>query len=190
MVAQPPSHEDSQGMLPGFEPSFEVRRSTRRRRTVSAYREGERTIVLVPARMSVAEANRWAAEMVERLELREAKRRPSDDALVLRAAELSQRYLDGKAKPASVEWSRAQQKRWGSCTPTDRTIRISTRLQGVPSWVLDYVLLHELAHLLVADHSPRFHELLVDYPKLEKARGFLEGYAFASDADDSGAEPD
>ena len=174
---QPPTQLALEGLIG----EVEVRRSARRRRTVSAFREGDRTVVLVPARMSVAEANRWAKEMVERLETREAKRRPSDAQLFSRATELSQRYLEGKAVPESVEWSQTQQKRWGSCTPADASIRISARLIGVPEWVLDYVLLHELAHLLVADHSPRFHELLASYPKLERARGFLEGLAHADE---------
>ena len=165
-------------------------RSTRRRRTVSAFREGDKTIVMVPARMSVAEANRWAKEMADKLDQREAKRRPSDSQLLTRAMELNERYLDGKAVPDSVEWSQTQNKRWGSCTPADKTIRISARLIGVPEWVLDYVLLHELAHLLVADHSPRFHALLADYPKLERARGFLEGFAHADDLGPAGAPSD
>lgn len=159
----------------------EIRRSTRRRRTVSAFREGERVVVLVPAKMSAAEVTRWATTMTERLAEREAKRRPSDGALAERAAWLSQRYLEGRACPTSVEWSLSQNKRWGSCTPADGSIRISRRLVGVPEWVLDYVLLHELAHLLVADHSPRFHELLTAYPRVERARGFLDGLSFAED---------
>jgi predicted metal-dependent hydrolase len=178
---QAPDADPEQLALEGLVGEIEVRRSARRRRTVSAFREGDRTVVLVPARMSVAEANRWAREMADKLDQREAKRRPSDSQLMTRAMELSKRYLDGKARPASVEWSQTQQKRWGSCTPADGSIRISKRLEGVPEWVLDYVLLHELAHLLVADHSPRFHALLADYPKLERARGFLEGLAHHDD---------
>lgn len=163
----------------GSTPEVEVRRSARRRRTVSAFREGDRVVVLVPARMSPAEVSRWADTMSERLAQREARRRPSDGKLAERARQLSERYLGGEATPRSVEWSSDQQKRWGSCTPADGTIRISSRLSGVPRWVLDYVILHELAHLLVADHSPRFYELIGAYPKLERARGFLDGLAHA-----------
>jgi hypothetical protein len=59
----------------------------------------------------------------------------------------------------------------------DGTIRISARLRGMPSWVLDYVLLHELAHLLQPRHGPQFWALLQGYPRTERARGFLEGVA-------------
>ena len=161
---------------------MEVRRSTRRRRTVSAYRDGDTVVVLVPASMSRAEERRWVREMVERLAAQERRRRPSDDDLGTRAGVLNRRYLDRRAVPDSVRWVDNQGARWGSCTPSDRTIRLSSRLQGMPGWVLDYVLLHELAHLLVPGHGPDFWALLDRYPRAERARGFLEGYAAGSGA--------
>jgi hypothetical protein len=155
----------------------EVRRSARRRRTVSAYREQGRTIVLIPARFTRAQEREWVATMVARLQAKDRRRRPTDDALADRAAELSRRYLGGRAQPTTVAWVDNQRSRWGSCTPADGSIRISSRLRDVPPWVLDYVLLHELAHLLQADHSPQFWALTAAYPRTERARGFLEGYA-------------
>ncbi|WP_244502267.1 M48 family metallopeptidase [Streptomyces oceani] len=156
----------------------EVRRSARRRRTVSAYREGDRTIVLVPARLSAAEEDRWVDVMLRRLAAREE--RAYDPAeLTERADRLSERYLEGKAQPRSVRWVTNQNTRWGSCTPADGSIRLSHRLQGTPRYVIDYVLLHELAHLLVPGHGPAFWRLLEAYPRTERARGFLEGIATA-----------
>jgi predicted metal-dependent hydrolase len=157
------------------DPVVEVRRSARRRRTVSAYRDGDRTVVLIPARMSRAEERRWVGVMLERLASQDRKLRPGDAELRARATSLSKRYLDGKAQPASVRWVANQGSRWGSCTPADGTIRLSTRLQGMPSWVVDYVLVHELAHLRVAGHGPGFWELVERYPRTERARGYLEG---------------
>ena len=157
----------------------EVRRSARRRRTVSAYRDGERTIVLIPARMSREEERQWVGRMLERLGAQERRRRPSDEALLVRAGDLSRRHLGGRAVPVSVRWVENQGTRWGSCTPADGSIRISTRLRGLPSWVLDYVLVHELAHLLVPGHGPRFWALVEDFPRTERARGFLEGWSIA-----------
>ena len=159
----------------------EVRRSRRRVRTVTAYRVGDRTIVLIPARFTRAQEREWVERMVARLSAQDRRRRPGDDDLMARAAELSRRYLDGLARPASVTWVPNQNTRWGSCTPADRTIRLSTRLQGMPPWVIDYVLLHELAHLVEHGHGPRFWALLADYPKVERARGYLEGFAAARD---------
>jgi hypothetical protein len=157
-----------------------VRRSARRSRTVSAYREGDRTVVLIPDRMSVAEEKRWVALMLDKLAAQESRQVLGDEALVARAAELSERYLDGRAVPRSVRWVTNQNTRWGSCTPMEGTIRLSHRLQGMPEYVVDYVLLHELAHLLVADHGHRFWALLDAYPRTERARGYLEGVVAAA----------
>ena len=155
----------------------EVRRSARRRRTVSAYRDGDRTVVLIPARMSKAEEARWVETMLARLAAKDAKAPAGDDDLRRRALALSKRYLDGKARPRSVRWVTNQRGRWGSCTPADGTVRLSHRMQGFPDWVVDYVLVHELAHLLVADHSPAFWALVAHYPMAERARGYLLGVA-------------
>ncbi|MDF6018959.1 M48 family metallopeptidase [Streptomyces sp. JH34] len=159
--------------------AVEVRRSARRSRTVSAYREGERTIVLIPARMSEAEEQRWVGVMLDKLAAQESKRVIGDSELSDRAERLSGQYLDGRARPASVRWVTNQNTRWGSCTPAEGSIRLSHRLQGMPEYVVDYVLLHELAHLLVPGHGPRFWRLLESYPRTERARGYLEGVVAA-----------
>jgi predicted metal-dependent hydrolase len=153
----------------------EVRRSRRRTRTVSAYRDGGTIVVMIPARMSRAEEQEWVTTMVERVTRAERRRRPDDASLSGRAERLSKRYLDGLAIPSTVRWVSNQNARWGSCTPADRTIRLSTRLQGLPAYVIDYVLLHELAHLLVAGHGEDFWAWVNRYDLTERARGFLEG---------------
>ena len=166
--------------LPGM-PQIEVRRSARRRRTVAARREGDRLIVMIPASMSRAEERRWVADMLARVERSEAKRRLSDDDLMTRAHTLNHDYFGGRATPVSVRWVTNQRTRWGSCTPVDGTIRISDRVQPMPGWVLDYVLVHELAHLLEPSHNRRFWAWVDRYPQAERAKGFLEGYSSASD---------
>ena len=160
-------------------PEIEVRRSTRRRRTVSAYRDGERVVVLIPARFSKAEEREWVARMVARV-LGNPTRRRGDTGLARRAVELSDRYLNGLARPVSVQWVAAMRTRWASCTPAERTIRLSRALQEMPAWVQDYVLLHELAHLLEPGHGPRFWRLLERYPRTERARGYLDGVSAAA----------
>ncbi|RAG86240.1 metal-dependent hydrolase [Streptacidiphilus pinicola] len=159
--------------------NVEVRRSARRSRTVSAYREDGRTIVLIPARMTAAEEKRWVERMLDRLDARESRPVRGDEELSARACELSRKYLGGRAEPRSVRWVTNQNTRWGSCTPSERTIRLSHRLQGMPDYVVDYVLLHELAHLLEPDHGSRFWALLDAYPRTERARGYLEGVVAA-----------
>ncbi len=159
---------------------MEVRRSKRRRRTVAAYREGESVIVLMPARFTAAEEREWVEAMLARLEKRESRRRPSDATLDRRAADLSRRFLDGAVRPSSVRWVDNQQSRWGSCSLDDGSIRLSRRLEGMPQWVIDYVLMHELCHLLVPGHGADFWALVERYPRTERARGYLEGVSDAA----------
>jgi predicted metal-dependent hydrolase len=169
-------------MAAARKPVVEVRRSERRRRTVSAYRDGERIVVLIPDQFSRAEEREWVDRMLERLAARDQRARRSDAELRARARTLAARYLrehPAAAHPASVRWVGNQNGRWGSCTPADRSIRISDRIMDMPDWVIDYVLLHELAHLVVPSHNADFWRLVGRYPKAERARGYLEGVSAA-----------
>jgi predicted metal-dependent hydrolase len=186
-VAEPASKQSAGGRprtrtLRTSEESFkvEVRRSARRRRTVSAYREGDRVVVLLPARMSRAEERQWVGVMLDRLAAQDRRRRPSDAELLTRSRTLCRRYLGDDIEPASVRWVTNQGMRWGSCTPSDGTVRLSSRLRGMPAWVVDYVLVHELAHLVEPGHTPRFWSLVRRYPQADRARGYLEGVAAAA----------
>jgi len=156
---------------------IEVRRSARRKRTVSARREGDRTIVMVPASMSRAEEERVVAELVGKLDAREDRRRVarSDEALARRAAELAARYVPEAPAPTSVRWVTNQNSRWGSCTPSQGTIRLSHRLEPMPDHVIDAVLVHEITHLVVSGHGPRFDAISERYPRMAEAMGFLAG---------------
>ncbi len=156
----------------------EVVYSRRRRKTVQATVVDGVIRVQAPAGIDADELDRHIEELVGRLERRYQAASVDLDA---RAAQLATRY--SLPKPTSVAWAE-QRSRWGSCTPSTGQIRISTRLAGWPPWVLDYVLVHELAHLVVADHSPAFHALVDRYPKAERARGFLMAKSFGADGDD------
>ena len=157
----------------------EVRRSRRRKRTVSAYRRDGKVIVMIPDRFTRAEEAEWVTTMLNRLDRSEQRRRRTDDQLARRSRELSRDYLQDRAEPSSVRWVGNMTTRWGSCTPSSREIRLSDRLQTMPSWVLDYVLLHELAHLIEPSHDQRFWSLVDRYPRAERAKGYLEGVAHA-----------
>jgi predicted metal-dependent hydrolase len=167
----------------GDAPEVEVRRSKRRRRTVSAHRDGDRIVVMIPATLTRAEEREWVDTMVARLERAERRRTPTDDELLKRARGLSDRHLGGLAEPESVRWVENQNSRWGSCTPGDRTIRLSARLKGMPPWVVDYVLVHELAHLLEPGHDAAFWAWVDRYPQAERAKGYLLGWSAASRLD-------
>jgi len=128
--------------------------------------------LLVPSSMPQAERMHWAEVMTRRIERRTERRKPSDERLAQRAQALNARFFGGALRWSSVGFAEMAHQ-WGSCTYTQGSIRIAARAAALPEWVLDYLLVHELAHLLQSDHGPAFHELEDRYPLAERARGYL-----------------
>ncbi len=161
-------------------PPVEVVRSPRRRRSAQARAREDGTIVVrVPAGLPVAEERRLVDRLVAKVAgLDRARAAGGDAELQRRADRLADAWLDGR-RATSVTWSSRMTTRWGSCSTHTGEIRISDRLAAAPGWVLDGVLVHELAHLVHPDHSPAFHALADRYPQAERVRGFLEGVTFA-----------
>ena len=173
----------SEGTLPGInEGEIIVIRSTRRKKNISAYRQGGRIVVSIPARMSKADERAMVPEMVAKIRAQEAAITMSQTGLAERIDELLVELApEITLRPASVSW-RAMRERWGSCTGVDRTIRISDRLKGAPKYALDYVLFHEAIHLEYFDHGVEFKELLARFPKADLASAYLDGYEAAETA--------
>lgn len=169
--------------LPGIsEGEIIVIRSTRRKRNISAYRQGGRIIVSIPARMSKADEHAIVPEMIAKIRSQENLRIPSEERLVERTAELMASLApEITARPESINW-RPMRERWGSCTSVDRTIRISDRLKLAPDYALDYVLFHEAIHLQHFDHGPEFTEVLARFEDSELASAYLDGYEAAERA--------
>ena len=169
--------------LPGIsEGEIIVIRSARRKKNVSAYRQGGRIVVSIPARMSKADERAMVPEMVAKIRAQEAAATMSEESLSLRVGELlTQLAPEITVRPSSVNW-RAMRERWGSCTGADRSIRISDRLKGAPENVLDYVLFHEAIHLHFFDHGPEFKAILARFPEEALAEAYLSGYEAAETA--------
>lgn len=151
-------------------------RSAKRTRTVQARIVDGKVVVRIPARMSKAEEEKAVAEIVAKLKRRTTSSVTSDAALMERAHRLNKTVLEGRAKVVSIRWVGNQNSRWGSCTVDTADIRISHRLQQVPDYVLDAVLVHELTHTFIPDHSAQFWEWAEKVPLAERARGYLEAY--------------
>jgi predicted metal-dependent hydrolase len=169
--------------LPGItEGEIVVIRSNRRKKNVSAYRQGGRIVVSIPARMSKADERAMVPEMVAKIRAQEAVATMSEESLQIRAGQLLKEFApEIVLRPASVNW-RAMRERWGSCTSLDRSIRISDRLKGAPDYVLDYVLFHEAIHLEHFDHGEQFKQLLARFPLEAQAEAYLQGYEAAENA--------
>lgn len=171
-----PSRSDSSPSRPPFR--VEVTRSKKRKRSVGAQLVGDTLRVAIPSWMSHAEEQRWIDEMSRRF----ARKMSSDRIdLTARAATLGKRH--GLRRPTDIRWATDMTTRWGSCTIDTGTIRISDRLAAFPDWVVDYVIVHELAHLHVSGHGADFWELVHRYPRTERAIGYLIAKAGETDAD-------
>lgn len=161
---------------PGAEAEFgriEVRRSARRRKTISAEIVGDALIVSVPDRLSRADEQEWVTVMARRMAQRKRRDRLNQDGdLARHAARLADHYVDG-VRPSGISWVANQKSRWGSCSPDDGSIRLSLELSSYPTWVRDYVIVHELAHLVVPHHGAAFWDIVNRYPLTERARGYL-----------------
>ena len=157
-------------------PEVEVRASTRRKKTGNAHWSGSRIVVQIPARVRGRERRDFVDELVERLMTQRPQNAAGDGALEERAIALAELYNDG-VLPASVRWVNNQSARWASCSPDSKEIRVSSRLRQCPEWVIDAVLVHELAHLQEADHSAKFYELADRHPRQSESGLYLDGYA-------------
>ena len=169
--------------LPGIsEGEIIVIRSPRRKKSSSAYRQGGRIVISIPARMTKAEEAQVVPELISIIRNREAAKTPSEESLAERIDQLlSDLAPEIIERPSSISW-KPMRERWGSCTTLDRTIRISDRLKLAPDYALDYVLFHEAIHLRWADHGQEFTEILARYEASEQASAYLDGYEAAERA--------
>ncbi|MGO2534068.1 M48 metallopeptidase family protein [Arthrobacter rhombi] len=161
-----------------------VLRSVRRRRTVSGVWKDGAAVISVPATMSLRQENEWVDRMVPDILARRAKAlgrygENADSELMQRALRLNRKYFDSRAEPLSVKWVRNQRTRWGSTSTGSGAIRLNHRLQQMPSWVQDYILVHELAHLIAEDgHGPQFKALEDRFERKAEAKAYLSGVSF------------
>jgi predicted metal-dependent hydrolase len=149
-------------------------RSRRRKKTIQTKYGDGRLWIYLPAGMSTKDEQKWIDQMIERNERWQQKKflQKSDTWLRQRAQELNKKYFDGTLD-FSITFVTNQHSRFGSCTSIDKTIRISERVKTMPSWVQDYIIIHELTHLLHPDHSEKFWKKVNLYKYAERAKGYL-----------------
>ena len=185
------SKRRSQGLptLPSDLPQYRVVRKERRRRSISAFRQGGVIEIHIPAKMSKRQELEIIPEMIAMVLRREGRSRKTDLQLLEIGMELLAKYLpDFDVAPASINW-RNMSERWGSCTTVDRTIRISDRLIGAPNYVLNYIIFHELIHLRIPGHDQDFYNYLNRFTDQQKCEAFLEGFELGSHSGGSGVVP-
>lgn len=149
-----------------------VIRSRKRVRTISAIPEGNVLVVRAPEHVSKKDLDPIIKDLREKW-LRVRKPKVSDESLNRRAEVLNRMYFQGRLNWKSLKWVNNMRERHASCTPQYKTIRISSDVAKMPKFVQDYIIIHELAHLIEDNHGPRFWKLCERYPLTERARGYL-----------------
>ncbi len=165
-----------------------IHRSPRRKLTVEARVVGGELHAYLPAGMSEAEERKWLSRMKHRL--RHKLSSDNDDLvayLEARARKLNDRYFGGELSWKAIKVTRARKWVFGSCDSSRKEIRISEEIRHLPTWVQDYLLLHELAHLIYPDHGKKFWEVVRRYEKADRADGYLLGWAQRKELDKAAA---
>ena len=157
-------------------PEVKVIRSAKRKKTVQARMVSGVLEVRIPAWMSARDEREAVADMLARVEKKRGSGRRTDSQLEERARRLNAACLDGRATIGSIRWVSNQNTRWGSCTTFTADIRLSDRLQQVPDYVLDSVIIHELTHTFIPRHGRDFWQWADRAPHAERAKGYLEAY--------------
>ncbi|RBP66314.1 hypothetical protein DFO66_103258 [Brevibacterium sanguinis] len=154
---------------------IEVRRSARRKKTIAVSKEIDTFVLSTPVRYDVERNIRSLTDLFNRLSARDHSSAADLEEI---AEEMSRRYFDGDLRPNSIRWVTNQNvSRWASTTTSTGDIRVSHRLQAVPRWVLETVVVHELAHLRIGPHSEEFHRLADRHPRQAEAKLFLDGFS-------------
>lgn len=161
--------------------NVKIIRSARRKKTIQTKSVNGKLWIYLPSSMTEAEEKKWIEKMIKKNENRERRQKLNSDGLLLkRAQELNKIYFDG-VLDFDIKFVTNQNTRFGSCAPENKMIRVSDRIANMPRWVRDYVIIHELAHLLYPDHSKKFWEKVDQYKYVERAKGYLIAVGMLSD---------
>lgn len=137
----------------------------------------------------IRENEEWILRAVARTEQRQDQRQQFYDRLPLTTraerAEAQQR-LDAIVQPLIARYEplmgvrhsgityKRLRSRWGSCNVRSHELTFSLYLLLLPDWCIEHVVVHELAHLLVPNHSPAFHHVMDRFfPRWREARAHV-----------------
>ena len=161
--------------------NVKIIRSERRKKTIQTKYVNGKLWIYLPSGMTETEEKRWIDRMITKSVNRQQKQKLNSDGLLLKCAqELNKLYFDGELD-FDIKYVTNQNSRFGSCTPENMVVRISNRIANMPRWVRDYVIIHELAHLIYPDHSKEFWGKVNQYKYTERAKGYLIAVGMLSD---------
>jgi hypothetical protein len=153
-------NEEAYILFNGVKTATEVIEIDSRSRCARVIHEADRLKVIIPRGGAVnprTSLHNW---------LRRKARKLVHDRLVLRAREMGVKF--------DRVFIRAQRTRWGSCS-SRKNLSFNWRLVMAPPEVLDYLVVHELAHLIEPNHSMKFWLIVRSYcPRYEQHRAWLK----------------
>ncbi len=149
-------------------------RSPRRFRTISARLVKNTLLVNAPLMLSQRHLEKIVANFKLKFERKKIKGDlDKSDNLIERAKKINEKYFGNRLVVNSIQYVTGQNSRFGCCNHSLANIRISHRIGFMPEWVRDYVVFHEMAHLVEPNHSSAFWDIVSRYKLAERARGYL-----------------
>lgn len=160
---------------------IEIIRSSRRLRTVSARIVENTLIVSAPDTLSHERLNKIIVDFKLKFERKKLKEElDKKENLAAIASAINRKYFGNRLKINSIQYVTNQTSKFGCCNYRSADIRISHRVGMMPDWVRDYVVIHEMAHLIEPNHSKSFWDIVSCYGLAERARGFLMAAGFGN----------
>lgn len=151
-----------------------VFRSSRRLSTVSARLFKDTLLVNAPLMLSRERLEKIIADFKLKFEKKELKEKLGNKHNLIRVANrLNKKYFGNKLKINSIEYVTNQKRKFGCCNYRTANLRISHKIGLMPEWVREYVIIHEMAHLIEPNHSRAFWDIVSRYKLAERARGYL-----------------
>ncbi len=156
-------------------------RSAKRKKTIQAKMVNGKLWIYLPSGMTKAEEQKWIEQMSKKFDKRKrSKKLNNNETVQKRAQQFNKQYFNGDLD-FDIKYVTNQTSKFGSCTPQTKMIRLSDRIADMPRWVQDYVIIHELAHLIHPNHSKKFWEKVYQYKYTERAKGYLIAVGMDSD---------
>ncbi len=158
-----------------------VVRSKKRKRTISARLINGVMVVQVPVSISETQLQPIITSLRLRIENKRLKEElNSKKELQDIFLKLNRDYFAGKLAVGQIGYVTDQVSKFGCCNCRSGEIRISHRVSAMPKWVKEYVVMHEMAHLVEANHGTDFWVLVNRFPYTERARGYLTAVGWES----------
>ena len=165
-----------------------------RRKTLAIHIKPDGTVeIRAPLRLAKSEIERFIMSKAEWIKKKQTQisARKSNEPRELPQSPYAKGEFEQTARELIKEWEqrlgvtttfigfRAMTSRWGSCTAKTRRIRLNTALAYCPQECLEYVIVHELAHLRESNHSPRFWTIVADaLPDYKERKKKLKAFSW------------